>query len=342
MSPPISPSFGPTRRLLEPLFREALSRFADARTERMGVHSSSAEECPHDNGVRVQVEFRQAPPLSSTGDMLIDPGDAIRPIDHPRLAEPLLLTQIVSHREMRDHYGVPDLSADVVTSLWSEVAKNYHEHWANLLVLRNVESAICGEMVQSLTAHIADLSGDVDIPSYIKALVRDGSEQTPEWIDEVAYHIRELGRHVREERARFVRHTRDGDWIRYNCTIPVYRGRPYSGYFNADPFFFRDGASEDAALKLLKEHLSPEQLACYERHTYFHVTGGHSGKTYRIHYGRQQNIKELDKNGRVRGTWCFLPTGDVPAGDCMLAQKLGLELGEKEVLKIANWFPGSW
>ena len=48
-----------------------------------------------------------------------------------------------------------------------------------------------------------------------------------------------------------------------------------------------------------------------------------------------QNIEELDRSGRRIKQLCFLPKGDVPLGDMMLAQKLALELFETEALGIA-------
>ena len=50
---------------------------------------------------------------------------------------------------------------------------------------------------------------------------------------------------------------------------------------------FRYGYWEREArgLKLLKQWLSPEQLAQYDAKSYFKVTGCHSGKRYRISYG---------------------------------------------------------
>jgi hypothetical protein len=47
------------------------------------------------------------------------------------------------------------------------------------------------------------------------------------------------------------------------------------------------------ALTLLKEWLSPEQRACYERFRYFDVVGSDTGTRYRIHHGTQTNIEEL-------------------------------------------------
>lgn len=99
-----------------------------------------------------------------------------------------------------------------------------------------------------------------------------------------------------------------------------------------------DAKAQKKGLELLKEHLTPEQLATYEKHNYFDVKGGKTGKTYRIHHGRQMNIKELDKDGKDVCGWCFLPQGNLVAGDVMLGQKTALELYEEDALKVANKF----
>ena len=61
---------------------------------------------------------------------------------------------------------------------------------------------------------------------------------------------------------------------------------------------------------------------------YFEVTGGDSGKHYRIRPTRQMNVDELDQHG-VRTTHCFGPEGELPIGDMMLAQKIALENDER-------------
>lgn len=102
-----------------------------------------------------------------------------------------------------------------------------------------------------------------------------------------------------------------------------------------------DVGTEEAQRKgitLLRENLTPEQREQYEKHRYFDVKGGESGKTYRIHHGRQMNIHELDAAGNKARGWCFLPQGGLVAGDVMLAQKTALELYETEALAIANPF----
>ena len=91
-------------------------------------------------------------------------------------------------------------------------------------------------------------------------------------------------------------------------------------------------------LKLLEDQLSPEQRRQYDRSGYFDVTGGASGKRYRIRQGSSMNIEQLDKKGRRVCTLCFMPKGGLVTGDVMLAQKVALEAFEREALKIANKF----
>jgi hypothetical protein len=82
---------------------------------------------------------------------------------------------------------------------------------------------------------------------------------------------------------------------------------------------------EARGLELLKEWLSPEQLAQYNAKKYFDVTGCDSGRRYRISHGTSMNIHELDGAGSPRVGWCFAPKGYLVAGDVMLAQKIALE-----------------
>ena len=82
--------------------------------------------------------------------------------------------------------------------------------------------------------------------------------------------------------------------------------------------------------------LSPAQREQRRRCGYFDVIGGDTGSRYRIKQGFQLGL--LDNKSRTRAVLCFMPQGDLPAGDVMLAQKLALELFELDTLKIANKF----
>jgi hypothetical protein len=96
--------------------------------------------------------------------------------------------------------------------------------------------------------------------------------------------------------------------------------------------------AQERGLQLLKENLTVTQRRQYEKHGYFDVTGGKTGKRYRIRHGRQMNIEQLDRNGRRVCGWCFFPQGSLVSGDVMLAQKAALELFEADALRIANRF----
>lgn len=99
-----------------------------------------------------------------------------------------------------------------------------------------------------------------------------------------------------------------------------------------------DDNSEARGLKLLREWLSPDQLAQFDAHGYFDVIGGDTGKTYRIHYGSSMNVEELDDFGRPRICYCFVADAPLAAGDVVLAQKIALETGERAALAVANKF----
>ena len=94
--------------------------------------------------------------------------------------------------------------------------------------------------------------------------------------------------------------------------------------------------TEARALTLLKEWLSPKQRACYERFRYFDVLGSDTGTRYRIHHGTQTNIEELSSTGQHVCKGCFVPDGDLVAGDVMLAQKIALETNERGALSVAH------
>lgn len=100
--------------------------------------------------------------------------------------------------------------------------------------------------------------------------------------------------------------------------------------------------SEMRGLRLLREWLSPAQLAQYNAYGYFDVTGCHSGKRFRIRHGVGMNIYELDSGGRPMAGWCFVPADNLVAGDVMLAQKIALETNERGAMLVAKHFPTRW
>jgi hypothetical protein len=89
-------------------------------------------------------------------------------------------------------------------------------------------------------------------------------------------------------------------------------------------------------LALLRPWLSPEQVEQFSSYKYFDVIGSHTGKRYRIRRGTSMNIDELDSAGNKVCAWCFLPEGNLVAGDVMLAQKIALETFESDALAVAN------
>ncbi len=92
------------------------------------------------------------------------------------------------------------------------------------------------------------------------------------------------------------------------------------------------------ARQLLRQWLTPAQWKQFVARGYFDVVGSHSGRRYRIYSGSAMNVCELGENGRVRRGLCFLPVGELPVGDVMLAQKLALELCEDNVMLVAREF----
>jgi len=100
---------------------------------------------------------------------------------------------------------------------------------------------------------------------------------------------------------------------------------------------FEERAEAEArGLKLLKEWLSPEQLAQFESHGDFEVIGGATGQRYRIRRDPIFNVDLLDAGGLVVRRYCFLPEGGLVLGDQMLAQKVALETHEQVALMVAN------
>jgi hypothetical protein len=91
-------------------------------------------------------------------------------------------------------------------------------------------------------------------------------------------------------------------------------------------------------IALLREWLSPEQQAQFHTSKCFDVIGCESGKRYRIRHGTGTNIHEIDAAGRPIMGWCFVPCGELVAGDVMLAQKIALETNERAALAVAHRF----
>jgi hypothetical protein len=125
------------------------------------------------------------------------------------------------------------------------------------------------------------------------------------------------------------------DWLRWFLTQRYLGERPFRDRFRE---YWYGTAREARGLRLLREWLSPEQLAQFERKGYFDVTGCDSGRRYRILHGTAMNIHEIDQTGQALVGWCFVPSINLVAGDVMLAQKIALETNECGALAVAKSF----
>jgi hypothetical protein len=103
-------------------------------------------------------------------------------------------------------------------------------------------------------------------------------------------------------------------------------------------WYHRPSTIEQRGIKLLREWLSPEQLAQYDALKYFEVIGCHTGRRYRIYHGNGANVVELDDAAMPRTGWCFVPNDNLVVADVMLAQKIALETDERGALAAANNF----
>ena len=125
------------------------------------------------------------------------------------------------------------------------------------------------------------------------------------------------------------------DWLLRFLTQRSLGERPFRDRFQK---YWYGTAREARGVRLLREWLSPEQLAQYERKGYFDVTGCDSGRRFRIRHGTAMNIYEIDHTGEALVGWCFVPSINLVAGDVMLAQKIALETNESGALAVAKSF----
>lgn len=117
------------------------------------------------------------------------------------------------------------------------------------------------------------------------------------------------------------------------------RGRDrtaYYGDFVQQPSS-RSPEAEARGLKLLEESLSKSQLKQFKKERRFVVKGGKTGHKYEITSHYQMNVFRIEKDGKRQGL-CFIPVGNLCLGDVMLAQKIGIELYEEEILRVARPF----
>ncbi len=93
--------------------------------------------------------------------------------------------------------------------------------------------------------------------------------------------------------------------------------------------------ARERSFELLRSWLDPQQLASFQEHQFFEVTGGETGVRYRLRPQSAFGIEAL--TGRRKGTlYCVVPTGAPALGDILLAQKIGLETAERATLARAN------
>ena len=99
-----------------------------------------------------------------------------------------------------------------------------------------------------------------------------------------------------------------------------------------------ENTSDARGLRLMRRWLSQDQRAEFDDKGTFEVVGCNSGKRYRIYRGAAQNVFEIDDAGQPKVCLCFMPSGELVAGDVMLAQKIALETNENGALAVANRF----
>jgi hypothetical protein len=95
-------------------------------------------------------------------------------------------------------------------------------------------------------------------------------------------------------------------------------------------------AAQKRAMKLLYSYLRPEQIETIDKNGWFVVEGGKSKKQYRIkvnHYAN--NIFELN-DGKEVASYCVHANNQIPLGDHLLAQTIGLRFDEDHIIGLAN------
>jgi hypothetical protein len=107
---------------------------------------------------------------------------------------------------------------------------------------------------------------------------------------------------------------------------------------NSAPGRCRPVTPEQRGTALLLANLTPRQRHQYLRDRHFDVIGGVSRTRYRLWHCFQQNVEELDTDGRRRWIWCFHPRETLVVGDVLLAQKTALELFEPEAIRVAHCY----
>lgn len=97
-------------------------------------------------------------------------------------------------------------------------------------------------------------------------------------------------------------------------------------------------AASQRAIDLLRGCLSETQRIEFEQTKSFTVIGK-SGRSFRLRWGKIANIDLMTKRNQVQACFCVHPSGDVPIGDVLLAQKFHLETDDEALMRIANQHP---
>lgn len=110
------------------------------------------------------------------------------------------------------------------------------------------------------------------------------------------------------------------------------------------PLLGWDAAEHDAAYaraeQLLRDSLTPEQLAFYTERGYLSVPSKlYPGRTYRVDGWRPVAVFE---DGEFTGAICLRPREHLPGPDVVLARKLLIEGAEESFLEAGNWLSPAW
>jgi hypothetical protein len=124
------------------------------------------------------------------------------------------------------------------------------------------------------------------------------------------------------------------DNTRKRLTMPIWRGRTQ---FTLE-FTLKRRPKRTTKSTAINNSLSASQFEQFNAKAHFDVVGCATGRRYRIHYGTQANVHELDDEGCLKMGWCFVPQGRLVPGDVMLAQKIALETSESRALSVAIRF----
>ena len=97
----------------------------------------------------------------------------------------------------------------------------------------------------------------------------------------------------------------------------------------------------DRAEAVLRDSLTPEQLATYDEHGHVEVPSRLvPGRVYRVDGWRP--VAAFDAEGRFEGAVCLRPRESLPGPDVILAHKLYIEGAERRFLTDGNWLSPAW